>query len=151
MFTDAEIAYITGQPLGRLATVGPDGRPHVMPVGVFYDPEAEAVVIGGRNLAASRKFRDARRNPAVALVVDDLAAVDPWTPRGLEIRGDAETHTTGGEEAGRRVNASFAFGPAWIRIRPRRILAWGIDTGSFELTARDASPATPGGLMAPPG
>jgi pyridoxamine 5'-phosphate oxidase family protein len=139
MFTDAEIAYITSQPLGRLATVGPDGRPHVMPVGVFYDPEAEAVLIGGHNLAASRKFRDARRNPAVALVVDDLAAVDPWTPRGIEIRGDAETHTTGGEEAGRRVSASFPFSPAWIRIRPRRILAWGIDTGSFELTARDVA------------
>jgi pyridoxamine 5'-phosphate oxidase family protein len=114
MFTDAEIAYITSQPLGRLATVGPDGRPHVMPVGVFYDPEAEAVV-------------------------DNLAAVDPWTPRGIEIRGDAETHTTGGEEAGRRVSASFPFSPAWIRIRPRRILAWGIDTGSFELTARDVA------------
>jgi hypothetical protein len=64
MFTDAEIAYITSQPLGRLATVGPDGRPHVMPVGVFYDPEAEAVVIGGHNLAASRRFRDARRGSA---------------------------------------------------------------------------------------
>jgi pyridoxamine 5'-phosphate oxidase family protein len=139
MFTDAEIDYITSQPLGRLATVGADGRPHVMPVGVFYDPEAGAVVISGHNLAASRKFRDAQDRPEVALVIDDLAAVDPWTPRGIEIRGHAETHTTGGEEAGRRVGASFPFSPAWIRVRPRRILAWGIDTGSFRLTARDVA------------
>lgn len=139
MFTAAEVRYLTGQPLGRLATVGPDGRPHVMPVGVFYDPETKAVVIGGHNLAASKKFRDARRRPEVALVVDDLAAVDPWTPRGIEIRGDAETHTAGGEEVGRRAGASFRFSPAWIQIRPRRILAWGIDTDSLDLNARDVT------------
>ena len=139
MFTDAEIDYITSQPLGRLATVGPDGRPHVMPVGVFYDPETEAVVIGGHNLAASKKFRDVQHRPEVALVVDDLAAFDPWTPRGIEIRGDAETHTAGGEEVGRRADASFPFSPAWIRIRPRRILAWGIDTDSLDLNARDVT------------
>ena len=78
VFTDAEIAYLTNQPLGRLATVGPDGRPHVMPVGVFYDPQAHGVVIGGAmDMAASKKFRDARRHPDVAIVVDDLASVDP--------------------------------------------------------------------------
>lgn len=140
-FTEAEIGYLsTTQRLGRLATVGADGRPHVMPVGVFYDPEAEAVVVGGAvNMAASRKFRDAVARPDVAIVVDDLAAVDPWTPRGIEIRGVAETHLTGGAEAGQRVGATFPFEPAWIRIRPRRILAWGIDTGSYELTARDVA------------
>ncbi|GAA2097400.1 hypothetical protein [Actinomadura alba] len=31
------------------------------------------------------------------------------------------------------------FDSAWIRIRPRRILARGIDTGSFELSARDVA------------
>ena len=139
MFTDAEVEYLISQPLGRLATVGRDGRPHVMPVGVFWDPDSRAVVIGGHNLAASRKFRDAQHRPDVALVVDDLAAIDPWTPRGIEIRGHAETHTSGGEEVGRRARASFTFEPAWIRIRPHRILAWGIDTGSFKVTARDVA------------
>jgi len=136
-FTDAEIQYLHGQPLGRLATVGRDGRPHVMPLGFFYDPETEAIVIGGLDMAASKKFRDAQRQPDVALVVDDLAAVDPWTPRGIEIRGRAETHNDGGEEVGRRLGAGFPFDPAWIRMRPRRILAWGIDGGSFELVGRD--------------
>jgi hypothetical protein len=28
-------------------------------------------------MAASKKFRDAQRRPDVALVIDDLAAVDP--------------------------------------------------------------------------
>ncbi|HEY7484948.1 MAG TPA: PPOX class F420-dependent oxidoreductase [Streptosporangiaceae bacterium] len=137
IFTDAEVEYVRSQPLGRLATIDAQGRPHVMPVGVFYDPEAEAVVIGGHGMGASKKFRDAQRRPDVAIVIDDLASVDPWTPRGVEIRGHAETHTEGGEEAGKRVGATFTFSPEWIRVRPRRILAWGIDTGSYNMTARD--------------
>ena len=89
--------------------------------------------------AASKEFHDVQRRPEVALVVDDLAAFDPWTPRGIEIRGDAETHSAGGEEVGRRADASFRFSPAWIGIRPRRILAWGIDTDSLDLNARDVA------------
>jgi pyridoxamine 5'-phosphate oxidase family protein len=139
-FTDTEIEYLTSQPLGRFATVGSDGSPHVMPVGVFYDPQAEAIVIGSAaKMAVSKKFRDARGRPQVAVVVDDLASVNPWTPRGIEVRGVAETHTEGGEEVGKRLDARFPFDAAYIRIRPRRILAWGIDTGSYELVARDVS------------
>ncbi|GAA2404803.1 PPOX class F420-dependent oxidoreductase [Actinomadura vinacea] len=139
-FTANEIEYLKSQPLGRLATVGPGGRPHIVPLGVFYDPEARSIVIGGlagTGMAASKKFRDARRHPEVAFAVDDLASTDPWAPRGIEIRGRAETHTTGGEEIGRRIGAAMPFDPAWIRIHPRRILTRGIDTGPFELSARD--------------
>jgi pyridoxamine 5'-phosphate oxidase family protein len=139
-FTQAEIEYLTTQPVGRIATVGADGAPHVTPVGVFYDLEEDGLVVGAAGgIAASKKFRDLRRRPDVAFVVDDLAAVDPWTPRGLEIRGIAEAHDEGGEAMGERLGAPFPFDAAWITIRPRRILAWGIDTGSFELRARDAA------------
>lgn len=141
-FTEAEVKYLNSQPLGRFATVGPDGKPHVTPVGVFYDPETQTIVIGGHagsNMAASKKFRDAQRRPDVAFVVDDLTSVDPWTPRFIEIRGRAETYTDGGEEVGKRIVANMPFDPAWIRIRPRRILAMGIDGDSFELNARDVA------------
>ncbi|GGS50826.1 PPOX class F420-dependent oxidoreductase [Planobispora rosea] len=140
VFTDGEVAYLRSQPLGRLATVGRDGRPAVRPVGVVYDPEAEVIVIGGAagtGMAGSKKFRDARRRPDVAFVIDDIAAVDPWTPRGIEIRGHAETYDEGGEQVGERLDAPFPFDSAWIRIRPRRILSWGIDNGSYEMSARD--------------
>ncbi|TDD73196.1 PPOX class F420-dependent oxidoreductase [Jiangella aurantiaca] len=142
MFTEAEIAYLESQPLGRLATVGPDGRPHVTPVGVFYDPEADAVVVAGHagtSFGTSRKFRDAQAHPEVAYVVDDLAGVDPWQPRGIEIRGTAETFAQGGEELGARITGVMPFAPAWIRIRARRVLAWGIDGDSFELSPRDVA------------
>jgi pyridoxamine 5'-phosphate oxidase family protein len=137
-FTDAEIEYLNTQPLGRIATVDADGRPHVIPVGVWYDSDADSIVVGATGgMRSSKKFRDARQRPDVAFVVDDLASVDPWSPRGIEVRGRAETHTEGGEAVGERVGASFEFEPAWIRIRPRRILSWGIDNGSFEMSARD--------------
>ena len=31
VFTEAELEYFAGQRLGRIATVGPDGQPHVVP------------------------------------------------------------------------------------------------------------------------
>lgn len=141
-FTDAELAYLESQPLGRLATVGPGGRPHVAPVGVFYDPETDAVVVAGHagsGFGGSRKFRDVLTHPEVAYVVDDLAGTDPWEPRGIEIRGTAETFTDGGAELGARITGVMPFDDAWLRIRARRVLAWGIDTGHFELNARDVA------------
>jgi pyridoxamine 5'-phosphate oxidase family protein len=137
-FTEAEVEYLSGQPLGRFATVGPNGRPHVMPVGVFYDPETQTIVIGGHagsDMVTSKKFRDARSRPDVAFVVDDLVSVDPWTARFIEIRGRAEIYTEGGEEVGKRINANKPFDSVFIRIRPCRILATGIDGDPFELSA----------------
>ena len=141
--TDAEVEYPNSQPLGRLVTVGPDGRSHVTPVGVFYDPETQTIVVGGHassDMAASKKFRDARRRPDVAFVADDPASVDPWTPRFVEVRGRAEAHTDGGEAVSVRIGAGMPFDPAWIRISPRRIVAMGLEGGGpFELNARDVA------------
>jgi pyridoxamine 5'-phosphate oxidase family protein len=120
IFTEQERAYLESQRLGRLATVDAAGRPHVVPVGFRFDPDEQVIAIGGHNLAATKKFRDAGRHPAVAFVVDDLASVDPWIARGIEIRGSAETIPDGGEPLGP------GFGGAWIRIAPERIVVWGI-------------------------
>lgn len=142
-FTPAEIEYLTSQPLGRFATVGKDGRPHVMPVGVFYDPGTGTLVIGSAaDMVASKKFRDARANPDVAVVVDDLAGVDPWTPRGVEVRGRAEAHLSGGAEVGKRLGAGFPFHEAYLAIHPRRVIAWGIDTDYLTPSARDVTART---------
>ena len=141
MFTATEIEYLRGQPLARLATVGADGRPQVKPVGIFLDPDTDELVIGGAagsGMGSSKKFRDVAATGVAALVVDDLASVDPWTPRGVEIRGRAEARIAGGEEVGQRLGAPFDFDPAWILVRPARIVSWGIDGSSFEMSARDA-------------
>jgi pyridoxamine 5'-phosphate oxidase family protein len=138
-FTDAEIEFLNNQRLGRLATVGADDMPHIVPVAVFYDPDAESLVIGANAqfgatvMTASKKFRDAQRRPKVAVVVDDPG------PRILEVRGEAEAHDDGGEEVGRRLGAPFQFTAAWIRVRPRRIVAIGINGGQFTSSARNVT------------
>jgi pyridoxamine 5'-phosphate oxidase family protein len=120
-FTDEEIAYLRKQRLGRLATVGPDGQPHVVPVGFRFNPDFGTIDIGGHDFANRKKFRDVQRNPRVAFVVDDLMSVDPWRVRGIEVRGEAAILSTGGADVGP------GFEPAMFRIRPKRIAHWGLD------------------------
>src|SRR5262245_48966236 len=88
-FTPAELGYLASQHLGRLATVAPDGQVQNNPVGFFVDAGTGTITIGGHALGASRKFRNVRAGSTVAFVVDDLASIDPWSPRGIEIRGTA--------------------------------------------------------------
>ena len=121
VFTPAEIAYLRGQRLARLATVGPKGQPQVVPVGLHYNAEADTIDVGGHGLEGSAKFRHASANPRVAIVIDDLASVSPWRPRGIEVRGRAEVLTSGGESFGP------GYDPGIIRIHPRRIVSWGIE------------------------
>jgi len=113
-FSGAELDYLMGERrLGRLATVGRDGTPHVVPVGLSYNREHDSIDIGGRDFERSKKYRDVKRSGRAAIVVDDLASTDPWRPRGVEVRGRAEALT----------------GPRpLIRIHPERIVSWGIET-----------------------
>jgi pyridoxamine 5'-phosphate oxidase family protein len=129
-FTEKEIEYLRGQRLGRLATVGSGGAPHVVPVGFRVGPGDDAIEVGGHGFNDSKKWRDLSANPRVAFVVDDLERVDPWTPRGIEVRGLAELHEEGGERFGE------GWGAAWMRILPRRIVGWGIEGHAFSAAGR---------------
>lgn len=126
-FSPDELEYLGRGLLGRLATVGLDGTPHVAPVGMIsYNAQLDTLDVGGRNLANTKKFRDVARSGRAALVVDDLASTDPWRPRGIEIRGRAE--------------AVEGMQPL-IRIHPERIVAWGIETGGFQRNSRSVGVA----------
>jgi pyridoxamine 5'-phosphate oxidase family protein len=93
----------------------------VVPVSFRYNPDRDTIEIGGHGFATRKKFRDVQRNPRVAFVVDDVLSVVPWRARGIEIRGEAEVRETGGQQ----IMANFD--PEMFRIRPRRIVRWGID------------------------
>jgi pyridoxamine 5'-phosphate oxidase family protein len=112
-FTEEERKYLSERRLGRIATVGKDGTPHVVPVGWSYNPERQSIDVGGRDFARTKKFRDARRSGRAAIVIDDLASTDPWRPRGIEVRGRAEA--LDGDRP-------------MIRIHPERIVSWGIES-----------------------
>ena len=121
MFSDAEIEYLGSQRLGRLATVGHDGMPHVVPVAFRYNPEADAIDIGGHDFATRKKFRDVQGTGVAALVVDDV--LPPWQPRAVEVRGAAITLDSGGKAI------MEGFDDPIIRILPRRIVSWGLEDG----------------------
>src|ERR1700691_875929 len=120
VLTDAERAYLQSQPLGRLATVDANGAPQNNPVGVFLDEETGDIVVGGHAMGATRKFRNVQSNAQVALVVDDLVSTDPWTVRGLEIRGTAVALSD--------VDPPVPFmSREVIRITPNWIVTWGLN------------------------
>lgn len=112
-FTRAEVEYLSNpRRLGRLATVGGDGTPHVVPVGIFHETTRDVIDVAGRELEKTKKYRDVERTGRAAIVVDDLASIDPWLPRGIEIRGRAE---------------AIRWPMPLIRIHPERIVSWGLE------------------------
>ena len=127
MFTDSEIAYLTSQRLGRLATSRPDGTLQASPVGFGVNRALGTIDIGGFRMDRSQKFRNVADNGRVAFVVDDVASVDPWRVRFLEVRGRAEALVEPGDSGGRNGD-----GPI-IRIHPARILALGLEPGELDL------------------
>ena len=132
--TSAEIDYLQEQRLGRLATLQPDGSPQVKPVGFRYNPELGTIDIAGFRMSGSQKFRNVSRDGRVALVVDDVVSTEPWRVRFLEIRGTAEAVAMAGGAADEDASV--------IRIRPARILSFGIEEPPGEphqtkLTARN--------------
>jgi pyridoxamine 5'-phosphate oxidase family protein len=117
LFTDKELAYLEGgRRLARIATVGKDGTPHVVPVGWSYNSADATIEIGGVDLEQTKKFQDIRRNGRAAIVIDDIASVDPWRVRGVEVRGGAE---------------ALSQPLPLIRIHPERVVSWGIESDAI--------------------
>jgi pyridoxamine 5'-phosphate oxidase family protein len=115
-FTQNELEYLgerRPERLARIATVGRDGTPHVVPVGWRFNAELDTIDVGGMDPTRTKKFRDVRRSGRAAIVIDDLVSTDPWQPRGIEVRGRAE---------------AIEGNRALIRIHPERIVSWGLDS-----------------------
>ena len=117
VFSDDELAYLAEPRLGRLATIGPDGLPHIVPLGWSYNPALDTIDIGGRDFARTRKFRNVQANPKVALVIDDVLPL--WQPRCVMVRGEAEALERAVGPDGTQL------GPI-IRIHPTHVISWGL-------------------------
>ena len=115
-FTDEEIAYLQSQPLARLATIGADDQPDVVPVGYEFDGTVLWVGGVGGSVLRTRKFRniEAGRHK-VALVIDDLISFDPFIARGIRIYGEAD----GPIERTGMVGPGF-----YLRITPSTSWSW---------------------------
>ena len=99
IFTPGELEFLRSQRIARLATVGPSGWPHVVPVmhTVNDDGSLEFDVDGV-------KLRNLRADPRAAMVVD---AMGP--KRGVSMQGRAEL-----------------IGPERARLAPAHKFSWGL-------------------------
>src|SRR5579884_758282 len=101
-FSPIEVDFLRSQRIGRLATVGPGGAPHVMPV--MYELRDD----GSLEFDADGiKLRNLIHEPRVAFVVD---AMGPR--RGVAVQGRAEV-----------------IGPERVRLLPTRRYRWGLVEG----------------------
>jgi len=92
-FSAAEAEYLESKRLGRLATVGRDGSPQVVPVGFRLNREFKTIDVGGHGLARTKRYADVVRERRAAIVIDEV--LPPWRPRGIEVRGRPRCWTTG--------------------------------------------------------
>jgi pyridoxamine 5'-phosphate oxidase family protein len=99
LFTPSELEFVKSQRIARLATVGPSGWPHVVPVmyALSEDGAFEFDVDG-------IKLRNLKSEPRAALTVD---AMGP--KRGVAVQGQAEL-----------------IAPDRARLNPVRKFSWGL-------------------------
>jgi pyridoxamine 5'-phosphate oxidase family protein len=98
-FTSGELEFLRSQRIARLATVGPSGWPHVVPVMYSID-EAGALEFDVDGV----KLRNLSSEPRAALVVD---AMGP--KRGVAIQGKTEL-----------------IAPERARLTPAKKFSWGL-------------------------
>lgn len=128
-FTEAEVAYISSQPLLRIASVSAEGQPDVVPVSFEFD--GFHFFIGGFDPERARRTKNVDQgNAKVALVIDDLASVRPWSPRFLRVYGVAELVRRDGRAGSPRI----------MKVTPEVSWSYNLD-GSWH--AGGVMPATP--------
>ena len=111
VFTDAELQYLATQRLARLATSSASSTPDVS--AVVFSVDGETITSGGYDITKTIRYRNLLANPQAVIVIDDLPTTNPWSPRGIKIRGSAaiEQGTNG----------------LFIRITPKTIWTWGLE------------------------
>lgn len=110
-FTPAEIDYLRTQPLMRFATASTTGRPDVAPV--VFELDGDDIVTSGFDIAKTVRYRNVAANPRATVVIDDLASMNPWSPRGIKIIGSCVVESADGGER--------------FRITPEVIISWAIN------------------------
>jgi pyridoxamine 5'-phosphate oxidase family protein len=119
MFSKAESDYLKTQRLARIATASPRGVPEVSPVGFEFDGRYFWVGSHSQDIfPRTLRYRNITGgNRRVSMVIDDMASLSPWRPRGVKVSGVAEVMEHEG-----------IFGKGkYFRITPERTVSWGIE------------------------
>mgnify|MGYP003576148880 CR=1 FL=1 len=107
--TDAELrAFLDEQRIVQVATVGPRGRPHLVPL--WYVVEAgEPPVLRGWTFAKSQKARNLERDPRATVSIDD--GVQYQELRGVMMECDVEVEDDPDAVAGYGIGQFGRYGP----------------------------------------
>lgn len=121
MFSSDECAYLHSQPVARLATLGEESQPDVVPVTFELDEVDRVIWIGGpgASFLETRKVHNIRAGrEKVALVVDDMQSIDPFIARGIRVYGEAN---------GPIERIGFVGPGFYLRVRPKLSWSWNLD------------------------
>ena len=107
--------------MGRLATVGPDGRPHIVPLTYRYNPDEDTIDLGGIDFANTRSGVTPRPT-AGPFLVDDFS---PTAMRGggAGRRRDPRDRRRGDQPPVPPVRAP-------VHPPPPRRVSWGLEEGT---------------------
>jgi pyridoxamine 5'-phosphate oxidase family protein len=123
--TSAEIDYIKGQPLARIATTSASGEPDVAAVFCTYRRRVGGFIIGGLDIEHTRKFLNVRATGRASIVFDDVASWDPYSPRGVKVTGRAEIQVADD------TTKLTVEGVPVIVVTPERTWHWGLEVPAF--------------------
>jgi PPOX class probable F420-dependent enzyme len=85
--TDDELRdFLAEHKIVSVATIGPNGRPHLVPL--WYVPDAETGELSGWTFAKSQKAKNLERDPRATLQVED--GVEYHELRGVMLECDVE-------------------------------------------------------------
>jgi hypothetical protein len=129
--------FLTQERTCRVASVGPDGRPHVSPLWFVWVPEDGDLWL--YSIVRSRRWAGLGRTPWVSVVMDAGVAYDEL--RGVELSGAVEMvgeipragePVTQLDEPERRFAEKYNPGAsmnydgrhAWLRLRPDTAVSW---------------------------
>jgi PPOX class probable F420-dependent enzyme len=126
--------FLREERMCRVATVGPDGRPHNSPLWFVWDGSA----LWLNSIVKSQRWANLARNPQVSVIVD--AGHDFGELRGAELIGSVEqvgevprTSTPDAQLAQpeQLFGAKYANGTfhadgrhAWLRLTPESVVSW---------------------------
>jgi PPOX class probable F420-dependent enzyme len=87
--TGAELrAFLDEQRIVQVATIGPNGRPHLMPLWYVVEDGAGAPALYGWTFAKSQKAKNLERDPHATISIDD--GVQYQDLRGVMMECDVE-------------------------------------------------------------
>ena len=80
---------------------------------MLFRSDGDDIVTSGFDIPRTVRYRNVRENPRVTVVVDDLASIEPWSPRGVKVIGTCAIERDGSGER--------------FRITPKVIISWAVN------------------------